>query len=146
MEAEEARINALLDDGIGTGAFDDGTVHVLDGHIAARRAQYTHHLDTQEAVRAHRAAVRVAKATRDAERRHSRLLVLEARLQRIEDNFGAVDAALRGGDVHDSARPRFERLDGPRHLHGYARRSAVEPIDPDFPAAAVRAITPSGND
>lgn len=134
---EEARVDALLQEGLRAGAFDDGTVHVLDRHIAAQRAEYIHSLDTQEAARARRAAVRIAKATRRAERRHARLRVLEARLQRVEDNFTGVDAALRGGDAPSSARPRFEPLDGPRSLSGYTVRA----VDQDFPAASVRPIT-----
>lgn len=141
--AEEKVLASLLQDGTRSGAFDDGTVHLLDGHLAARRRQFTHHLDAQAVARTRRAARRVAKVSRTAERHHARLLELEAQLQRVEANLLVVDGLLRGSPAEAEARPAFTRLDGPRLLDGHGARAAVAPADPTFPSAVVRPLHPS---
>lgn len=138
MQAEAKAVNAFLAEA--PAAFDDGTLHVLEGYLDARQALYMLNLDGQESDHNRRAAVRVARAARRAEKRQARLRELEAQLQRVEDALAPIEAELRGGAALPIVRPAFTHLDGPIHLDGHALRRPLSLVDADLPRATTTPI------
>jgi hypothetical protein len=125
---EHRIINRLLRTGRRKHAFDDGTVNVLDGHIAAREAQIGRRLDGETLLRRHRAARNIARAAKRIERGQARLNTFETRLARIDDHVARTEAILLG--KRDAAvEPRsFQPLTGPTQLSGYALRTPLSKV------------------